>query len=492
MARKPTILFVAIIPSDYSPYMAASYGMQRTFDLLPHKHSVLSLVAWLRDNGCDGHYVWIDKPDEVGFSVIEKAIDLCEPDAFGFSLVTEEMMSHYEVIKGLKERYPKIPVIIGGPHVSALPVHTLENFPRIDIVAIGEGERTLTEILVRLRAGQEIFELGDIPGVCLRDLKGEISKGPPRDGIKDINILPDPAYDLIFDTDSPPDERSAYPLVCSYGCYFHCTFCSVEHGNYRNLTPVRVADRMERAVRKYGVEYFAIRDSFWPPTREWLDKFCDEIEKRKMNVKFHFQTRAGTLTEKHNLRLKKLGAQAIAIGVEAGNPEILKAIRKGISIRQARETVESLNSAGIFSIAFFIFGNQGENLSTIQESIDLSLELNASVSFYHVLYPLPGAVAYDFVPRPDKEWWMGKAPLPSICEVPVQQLERLATEAFIKYPLRWEWLKQHVLSGRMSAEFRSIARRIYFVHLRKYLLGTAERFGPFRGAIRGVKSAVRR
>jgi hypothetical protein len=48
MVDKPTILFLALIPRDYSPYQAASYGIERTFDLLPHKHGILSLVAWLR------------------------------------------------------------------------------------------------------------------------------------------------------------------------------------------------------------------------------------------------------------------------------------------------------------------------------------------------------------------------------------------------------------------------------------------------------------
>ncbi len=493
MAKKPTILFLAIIPPDYSPYLAASYGMERSFDLLPHKHSVLSLVAWLRDNGCEGQYVWIDAPDEKGFMVLDDAIAIAEPDAIGLSLVTEEMVSHYKLIRFLKKHYPKIQIIVGGPHVTALPEHTLLNFPDIDFVAIGEGERTLLEWIMRIAAGQRGFELGDINGLAFTHIDGKVIVTPPRESIKDINILPDPAFDLIHDSEAPPDKRSAYPLVCSYGCYFNCTFCSVEHGNYRCLTPVRVVDRMERAKRKFGVEYFAIRDSFWPPKRDWLDEFCDEVEKRNLKVKFHFQTRAGVLTKEQVVRLKKIGAQVIAIGVEAGDPEILKAIKKGITVDMARETVEMLNDAGIFSIAFFIFGNQFENNRTIQASIDLSHELNASIAFFHVLFPLPGAEAFGFLKDDEKLWWMGRGDgLPSICDLSTADLEKLATHAFIHYPLRWDWYKQHVLGGKLPAEFRNIARKIHAIHTRKSILGTLERYWPFNMMIRGTKSMLKR
>ena len=488
MSTSPTILFVAIVPRDFSPYQASTYGMERTFDLLPHKYAILALVSWLRANKCEGHYVWINEVDDEGLGIIEQAVELIRPNAFGFSLVTEEMVSHYKLIEALKEKYPEIPIIVGGPHVTHMPEHTLDNFPLIDFVAIGEGEETLREWLQRTHAGQGKWEMAHVNGLAYRDEQGRIVLTNPREQIPNINFLPDPAYDLIHDPDAPKDSRTAFPLVCSYGCYFNCTFCSVEHGNYRSITPEKLADRIEWATKKYGVDYFAIRDSFWPPTRKWLNQFCDEIERRKLKIQFHFQTRANTLTVENLKRLKKIGVKAIAIGVEAGDPEILKSIKKSITVNMARRGVRALNDAGVFSIAFFIFGNKGENRETIQKSIDLSIELNPSITFYHVLYPLPGAEAFDSVPDNEKEWWMGKSPLPSICDLPVSELEKLATEAFIGYPLRWKYFAQHILGGKLSMEFRKITTRIYFVHLKKLILGNLERVGLFRAMIQGMKS----
>jgi len=493
MDEKPTILFIALIPRDYSPYYAKTYGMERSFDLMPHKYAILTLVSWLRENGCEGHYVWVDEPDEEGLGTIDKAIELCNPNALGFSLTTEEIAPHYRLIELLKQRHPDLPAIVGGPHVTAEPVRSLELFPLVDFVAVGEGERTLTELLHRIAAGHGDDELTSNRGIGFRDSSGKIVITAPRQKISDINILPDPAYDLIAESDEPADRRSAFPIICSYGCYFFCSFCSVEHGNYRCVAPERVVDRIYQAQRHYGIEYFAIRDSFWPPTREWLDRFCSEVEKRKLKIQFHFQTRAGTLTDEHMKRLKKIGAQAIGIGVEAGDPAILKSIRKGITVTMARRTVAALNQAGIFSITFFIFGNKGENRGTIQASVDLAREMNPSMSLFHVLSPLPGAEAFKSVPDDRKDWWLNSISMPpSICDLSPEELGHLASEAFLRYPLRWAYFRQHVVGARLSPDFRRIARRIFFVHLRKYVLGISERYGPARILIRWVKSILRR
>jgi anaerobic magnesium-protoporphyrin IX monomethyl ester cyclase len=465
--------------------------MQRTFDLLPHKLSVLALTAWLREHDCEGRYVWVEAADEKGIEALRKAIEKANPQAIGFSLVTEEFMANYKLIEQIKDRFPQIPIIVGGPHSTALPYRTLADFPAIDFIVVGEGELTVEELLKAIAANSGADTLGKIKGIGFRDELTGIFMTEPRPCIDDINILPDPAYDLILDPDSPPDRSSTFPLVCSYGCYFSCTFCSVPHGHYRCITPQRVVDRIERLQKQYGVEYFAIRDSFWPPKREWLDDFLQLLDKRELKIRFHFQTRAGALGEEHFRKLKRLGAQAIAIGVESGDSHILRSIKKGITVDQAVKTFKDLNKAGIFSIAFFIFGNKGENRQTIKTSISISHELNGSIAFFHVLYPLPGAEAFLSLSEEQKDWWK-TGQLPSICGLTVPELESLARDAFIRYPLRKAYVRQHILHGALDLEFRLIARRIFLIHLRKFVLGMIERFPPARIAIRAIKRSSRR
>ena len=152
--------------------------------------------------------------------------------------------------------------------------------------------------------------------------------------------------------------------------------------------------------------------------------------------------------------------------------------------------MEAINIVGIFSIAFFIFGNKGENRGTIQASIDFARELNASVTFFHVLYPLPGAEAFESVPDDQKDWWMGGS-LPSICDLTADEFDKLSKDSFIRYPLRWAYLSQHVFGGNLERDFRNIARRIFIINLRKYILGMAERFAPLRALIKGLKAILK-
>lgn len=492
MADKPTILFLQIIHSGFEPFDFASFGLHRSFDLLPHKYAVLTLVAWIREHGCEGHYTYIDPTDPNGIDKISESINKIKPDVLGFSLCSDEIRDNYMLIERIKERFPDVPIIVGGRHVTALPEHTLQKFPLIDFVSIGEGERTLEEFLKILKTGKSRDEFREVDGLGFRDIKGGIVITSPRQPIHDINTLPDPAYDLLIDPDNPPGQRSAFPLLCSYGCYFHCTFCGAEHGNYRYIEPGKVVDRIERAGKRYGVDYFAIRDSFWPPTIKWMEEFCDILEKRDLNIEFQFLTRVRVLEKHHLERLSKLGCRTIMLGVEAGDPEILKAIKKQITIKEARKSFSILHDVGIYTISFFMVGNQGENLDTVRTSIRVANELNASTAYFSQLAPFPGSEVFDMVKEEDRDWWKVGGARPSVCDLTSGELDHLATEAFLRYPLRWRWLCQHVFFGNLSGPYRKVAWKFYRVHLRKYILGIAERIWLFRGLIKSVKAIVRR
>ena len=280
-------------------------------------------------------------------------------------------------------------------------------------------------------------------------------------------------------------------MISSYGCCFHCTFCAADHGNYRYMSPERVVNQIERAQEKFGAEYFAIQDSFWPPSPKWLDQFCTLIEQRSIRIQFHFETRAGTLNIQQMERLKKIGARAVAVGVESGDPKILKSIRKSISIRQVKQTFEDLHRVGLLSVAFFMVGNQGENRETVNASERLAQELNPTIISIATFRPLPGTEAYKFVKEQDLDWWM-RGPYPSICELTIEELHHLREGMNIRYPVRWEYVRKHVLSGKLPKEFRKLAWQACRLHIRKYVLGMLERYELMRAGIYGLKRLVRR
>jgi len=491
MRGKPTILFIAITPPEYIPINMRPYGIPRSFQLHAHKHSVLALTAWLRKHKSEGQYIWINAVDDEGISDVFKKIDEVKPHAVGFSLTTEEFMLHYSLIELIKARYPELPVIVGGPHVTHEPFHTIQTFPDIDYVCIGEGEITLTEWLTRIADGKKKEDMRDIAGLAFRDSSWGVVTTAPRKKFDDLNVLPDPAYDLIASPDDPDNVHKVFPISASYGCRYFCTFCSVPHGSYRYIKPERMVSQIEHAIETYGVSYFAIRDSFWPPSSEWLNEFCDLVERKELKFQFHFETRAGTLTYGQILRLKLIGCQAIAVGVESGDADMLKAIKKGITPDMARKTFANLHRAGIPSIAFFMIGNQGENFDTVEKTVEFMHELNPTIMTLSTFIPFPGSEAFGLVKDGDRHWWMSGRRV-SICDISIEDLARVREDIHIRYPLRLGYLKQNVYGGRLPKPFRKIAMNTFRIHLRKYLLGISERYPVCRYAIRGVKKLVRR
>ena len=180
------------------------------------------------------------------------------------------------------------------------------------------------------------------------------------------------------------------------------------------------------------------------------------------------------------------------MGVEAGDPVILKSIRKGITYEKVRKSFALMHKVGIFSIAFFMFGNQGEDRSTVQASIDMAHELNASLSYFNVLNPFPGSEAFDFVPDDKKDWWMQKENIPSICKLQTEEMLHISREVTVRYPLRWRYIYQHLMPWMLPGNVRCIAKRIFLLRLREYILGISERFWLTRKMIRGLKAVLAR
>jgi len=500
MAGTPTVLFVALNPRGYSPLSSAELGLDVSFGLLSHKYAVLSLSAWLKENGCNAAYVSINDFNADQLLLITRAIARHRPDAIGFSLTSEEFVGHYAVIEVLKHRYPEIPVIIGGPHATALPVETLEKFPCIDYVVIGDGEETLTEWLRVVHAGEGTEAMRKIPGLAFRDNSYGISVTTPRAKMTDMDALPHPDYSQIATPGKFRGDLQALPIIFSYGCPFYCNFCSADHGNYRHVSAQRAIEMLEKAIRDFGAKHFVFCDSLWPPSKEWLYEFIDEVERRELDFEFHFETRAGRLSYSDFVKLRKIGLKGVAVGVESGDPDVLKRIRKGITLDMARSTFRDLHRAGIFSRGMFMIGNIGETMTEINETMLFLNELNAPFNTICSFRPLPGSEVYEIIPDDEKDWWMEcdeinpwtfDAVIPSICDLEYSEILKLVNEINLTYPLRLEWLVSNVFATRMSDENKALAKRIFKTHLRKYALGIMERNVVFRKIIHCARFVLR-
>jgi len=99
--------------------------------------------------------------------------------------------------------------------------------------------------------------------------------------------------------------------------------------------------------------------------------------------------------DKEILRLMKLaGCHQIGYGLESASPQILKNIRKPLSLDLAKKIVKLTKEAGIDVRAMFMLGNPGETEETIRQTINLAIELKPDLAIFNITTPLPGTEMY--------------------------------------------------------------------------------------------------
>ncbi len=337
---------------------------------------------------------------------IEKRIRAFKPDIVGISsMFTAFYLDAHNLAALVKKIDPDIKVIMGGAHASIFPELSLKD-KNVDIVVKGEGEVTLWEIVKAIKKGRDCAE---VPGVVARS-GGEIVNNPKRKFIKDIDILPFPAYHLLpmdayFEVarDSPYLMDSMMcSVVSSRGCPGDCSFCSIHSvwgRSWRGRSAKNVVDEMEFLIKEYKIKEFSFLDDSVACSSKRMGEICDEMIERKLNV--HWSTPNGishwTLDEPLLDKMKLSGCYRLTFGIESGNQKTREFIgwKKNISLEQGKEITKYANRIGLWTISTFILGFPYEDEESIRDSIRFAIESDADFAPFFLLMPFPGTKAYE-------------------------------------------------------------------------------------------------
>jgi radical SAM superfamily enzyme YgiQ (UPF0313 family) len=318
------------------------------------------------------------------------------PDIIGFTAMTHEIKRTTKIAETLKEKLG-IPIIIGGCHITALPVRTMEEFPVIDYGVISEGEDTLLDIIKYFTKEKRIEDIG---GIVFRD-NGKIVKNIPREPIMELDSLPFPAFYHYFQQGRKTlSSRNAYyQMVSSRGCPFNCAFCMRVLGKtLRRRSPENVIEEVNFATTEYGAHTINFADEIFlfndEKTKEILSKFIERGISKK--IKWSGLTRANLVDQEIISLAKRSGCYRLEIGVESGNNDILKRIKKNISVEQIGSAINIIKRARIKVATFYILGHPGENEKTLQETIDLAVKLNTDTIAVGIMVPYPGTKVYEW------------------------------------------------------------------------------------------------
>ncbi len=343
---------------------------------------IVMLASHVRNNGYSVEILDAEvlnlTPEETVNQIIKR-----EPKFVGLTAFTTKMTACNLILELLDYADPKIKTIIGGHHPSAIP-YTMELDTNIDFVVKGEGYDPIIRILK-----------GTYQSVIVAEL------------MNTIDDLPLPAWDLL-----PMDKYKAHHwqtwgigqpnsfalIFTGLGCPFNCTFCSVNvvYGkrSYRKKSPERVMQDFDLLYNDYHIKHIEIIDDTFTLHSKHASDICDLLIQRDYGFNMWAFSRIDRTEPWLMEKMKKAGINWVFFGVEAGNEAILDSVIKKQNLKQIREAVKIAHDYGINVGTNYIFGLPNDTFDTMQETLDLAMELNTEWGNFFLAMPYPGTEMY--------------------------------------------------------------------------------------------------
>lgn len=331
-----------------------------------------------------------------------------KPDIVAMETKTPVIKQHWKIIDRLKSESPDTNFVLMGDHVTALPVESLMNSKVDYVVSGGDFDVILVDLAKHLRDGTPL------PKGAWHRQHGEILSTGNAESSIDLDSLPWIDRELtkwwLY--------REAYLfkpvtyLMAGRDCPYQCTFCSwsnILFPKMRYRSVENVLDEVETLVDKYKLKEVFDDTGTFTVSRKWTKDFCHGMMKRGLNDKVYYSinTRFDHLNYDFCIFLKRSGFRLLKIGLESGNDETLKKIRKGITVQQIRDGAKNAKRAGLDVFLTVMVGYPWETRNDVLRTIALCKELMtqgwADILQASIVIPYPGTILYK--EALDNDWF---------------------------------------------------------------------------------------
>jgi len=424
----------------------------------------------------EGHDVHVIdcQAERLDFEGFQRRLRDAEPDVVGITSATLTYNSALKIARIAKETFPNCQTVMGGCHATFWDVNALKESPYVDIIVRNEGELTFLELLDKIEANQE---LNDVRGITYRQ-NGKILKNEDRPYIEDLDSLPYPAHHLLKLNQYLKYGKLIIPIMTSRGCIYWCDFCCAVRmfgRKYRMRDPIKVVDEIEYMHRTFRTDQFTFYDDAFSVNFDRVEKICDEIIKRGLDIKWDCETRVDMVNKGLLKKMKRAGCIAVWFGVESGSQMILDKMHKRIRIEQTRKAFKIAQQIGLITVASVILGFPGETEETLWETINFVMSLDPHDVGYYIATPYPGTPLYETV---KKNGWLKTENFDKydtatpVFETPylsAEKLRRVREKAYQKFYLRPNYVAKMFKVGGVygiSAVKTSIAYFLRALHIK--------------------------
>ena len=310
----------------------------------------------------------------------------------------------------------EVPVGIGGVHVSNDVERVLDDLPDVRVAFLREGDTSLVRFVNAVNQTGQIDDLGQI---IINLPPAQLGSAPVRMRIlaecqpntSTISLLP--AFDLM-----QIPEYSRYGTIGAFyafkakdtifanilsnrGCRAQCTFCSVRSFNGKGVRQrdyLNVVDELQVLVEEYGVGHVMWLDDDLLKDEHRAISMFNEIARRNLNLTWDATNGliAASCTAEIVAAMAASGCIAVNIGMESGNPQILREIKKPGTIGNFITAAENFRKhQEIHTSILLMLGFPGETMQMVQDTINVASEMDCDWYRISQLQPLPNTPIYD-------------------------------------------------------------------------------------------------
>lgn len=325
------------------------------------------------------------------------------PKIIGITTMSEYYYIVAKINYILKHINPEVKIVLGGAHPTMVPDQVKMNGV-VDYLVRGEGEYPFLKVCeyILKRKDYDLTEINNIS--FMKDDK--IIHNPIGGFIQNLDELPFPARHLMpiekyrnygFMVKRKPVEV----MITSRGCPFNCIFCenSTYGKSYRTHSANKVYQEIKYLSENYGIKEISFMENNFTADPGRVKEFCNLIATENVDISWMCNAHVNSLSEDLLKNMKKAGCWYIRIGVESGNQEIIKIIRKGIDLNHTKEVFKMAQRIGIRTLAFFMVGNYADTRETIKETINYALELDTDLVSFTITVPFPGTALYEMAKK---------------------------------------------------------------------------------------------
>jgi radical SAM superfamily enzyme YgiQ (UPF0313 family) len=348
--------------------------------ILKHKYRMTTKLhdmplGELCKNGLDALFTEIKNMKELTF--------------IGFSTMCDTFPRSVYLAKCIKESFPNIPIVMGGPQVSFTSQDILKRYSFIDVLVLGEVETVVDELMDFCENGQCVSK----PGIVFQNAANnhEMNRLAP---LTDLNEPIEIDYDIYY------NEKlfHNFPIEIGRGCPYNCTFCCSKNlfqRRFRWKHSDMVVKEIHNAIRKYHPHKFIFVHDHFTADRKRVIELCGKIKNMCNDIIWRCSTRADSVDEKLLRVMYNAGCREIFFGLETGSDRMQKIINKNFDLEKAKSIIQLAIDMGFILTVSMIIGfpeeTQDDLIDTLTWYFDISrFEQGIQFSQIHLLAPLCG------------------------------------------------------------------------------------------------------